>query len=224
MCVTGVLDEPRDREPHPNTVPTEQGLSGLTGSSRPQGAGPPVGQGWVGHRDRQEGEPGSAPMRQDNCLFPVLDSHFRVTAKPLVLFRVCPSRLQQPGRARTTQAALPSQEGPPTSSCRTSNPCLGTTLSALTSDAPCGRAGWPTGVWAGLRATLRFERSGYREVGEPQGRTPGQRVATEDPGSLCCISQQPGTACDRVRQAVSDRRCVCAYRCLWTRERECVRA
>lgn len=74
MCVTGVLDEPRDREPHPNTVPTEQGLSGLTGSSRPQGAGPPVGQGWVGHRDRQEGEPGSAPMRQDNCLFPVLDT------------------------------------------------------------------------------------------------------------------------------------------------------
>lgn len=102
--------------------------------------------------------------------------------------------------------ALTGQEGPSSSSRRTSNPCLGTTLLAHTSDPAHGIRGGPTGGWAGLRATLWFQRSEYREEAEPQRPTPGQRAMTEDAGSLCCVSQQPDTECDSVRQAVRDSR------------------
>lgn len=156
ICVTGVLDEPRDREPHPNTVPTQQGLSGVTGSSRPQGAGLPVGQGWVGHRDRQEGEPGSAPMRQDNCLFPVLDTLISGSRRsPRCRSESAPPvSSDQAGRGPPRQHC-PVRRGLPPHPAGQAAPS-GHHLSALTFDAPCGRAGWPTGGWASLRATLRF--------------------------------------------------------------------
>lgn len=47
--------------------------------------------------------------------------------------------------------------------------------------------------WAGLRATLWFRWSGCRVVREPQTPTPGWRGETEDPGSICRVSQQPAT-------------------------------